>query len=160
MYVLHSQKGATRTISYLTTAASGRLPHGPCGSRCAGTLSTDPKEKSICCDRNGRFYKMRPEVYAVPNQKARTLAEALLDGLFACFGVPTCVYTDQGRNFAFQLFSNFCRQLGIQKTSTTARHPQREGLVEWYNSTLATQLYLCVSQDQQCPLLFWNQHGE
>lgn len=55
----------------------------------------------------------------------------------------------KGRNFEPQLFSEFCQQLGILKRRTTPLHPQSNGFGEWYNRTLATQLALCVSQDQK-----------
>ncbi|KAG1962722.1 interleukin-1 receptor accessory protein-like 1-A [Pimephales promelas] len=53
-----------------------------------------------------------PEAYAVPNQEAGTVAEVLLEGLFARFGVPSEMHTDQGRNFESRVFSEFCQQLG------------------------------------------------
>ncbi|KAI2646047.1 Retrovirus-related Pol polyprotein [Labeo rohita] len=95
------------------------------------------------------YFTKWPEAYAVPNQEAGTVAEVLLEGMFARFGVPTEVHSDQGRNFESQLFSDLCRQLGIRKTRTTPLHPQSDGLVERYNRTLATQLALCVSRDQK-----------
>nr|XP_055054004.1 uncharacterized protein LOC129439426 [Misgurnus anguillicaudatus] len=95
------------------------------------------------------YFTKWPEAYAVPNQEARTVADVLLEGMFARFGVPAEVHTDQGRNFESRLFSEFCRQLGIWKTRTTPLHPQSDGLVERYNRTLATQLALCVSRDQR-----------
>lgn len=77
------------------------------------------------------------------------MADVLLESMFAHFWVPTEVHIDQGRNFESHVFSEFCQQLVIWKTSTTPLHLQCDGLVKRYNRILATQLTLCVSQDQK-----------
>ncbi|MGH0134712.1 UNVERIFIED_CONTAM: hypothetical protein FKN15_030439 [Acipenser sinensis] len=68
---------------------------------------------------------------AIPDQRATTCAEALLDGMFSRFGVAEELQ-----------FGEVCRQLGIKKTWTTPLQLQGNGLVEWF-----------AIQDQYLPLV-------
>ena len=97
----------------------------------------------------------------VPDQSAATTAEKLVEEMFARFGVPEELHSDQGRNFESQVFGEVCRRLGVHKTRTTPLHPQSDGLVERFNRTLATQLAILTSQhqrdwDRHLPLVLWS----
>ena len=94
------------------------------------------------------YFTKWPEAYAVPDQSAATTAERLVEEMFARFGVPAELHSDQGRNFESQVFGEVCRRLGVHKTRTTPLHPQSDGLVERFNRTLATQLAILSSQHQ------------
>jgi transposase InsO family protein len=48
----------------------------------------------------------------------------------ARFGVPAVITSDRGTQFTSQVWTILCRKLGIQNTTTTAYHPQSNGLVE------------------------------
>ena len=74
------------------------------------------------------YFTKWPEAYAVPNQEGSTCVEVLLQGMFARFGMPSELHSDQGRNFESRVFSDFCQQMGIRKTRTTPLHPQSDGL--------------------------------
>lgn len=107
------------------------------------------------------YFTKWPEAYAVPDQSAITTAERLVEEMFARFGAPAELHSDQGRNFESQVFSEVCRRLGVSKTRTTPLHPQSDGLVERFNRTLATQLAILTSQhqrdwDRHLPLVLWS----
>ena len=107
------------------------------------------------------YFTKWPEAYAVPDQSAATTAERLVEEMFARFGVPAELHSDQGRNFESQVFGEVCRRLGVHKTRTTPLHPQSDGLVERFNRTLATQLAILTSQhqrdwDRHLPLVLWS----
>ena len=86
------------------------------------------------------YFTKWPEVFAIPNQEARTVAQALVDGFFSRFGMPEELHSDQGRNFESTLFRDCCRLLGIRKTRTTALHPESDGMVERFNRTLVQEI--------------------
>ena len=94
------------------------------------------------------------EAFPMPNQEAHTVAELLVKEVVCRFGVPLLIHSDQGRNFESAVFTEMCQLLGIQKTRTTAYHPQSDGMVERFNRTLEDQLAKFVDYHQRD----WDEH--
>ncbi|UYV74279.1 K02A2.6-like [Cordylochernes scorpioides] len=95
------------------------------------------------------YFTKWPEVYAIPNQEAATVARVLVDNLICRFGVPLELHSDQGRNFESGIFRELCQVLGIWKTRTTPLHPQSDGMVERFNKTMVEHLSKVVEQNQR-----------
>ncbi|XP_049308039.1 uncharacterized protein LOC125777350 [Bactrocera dorsalis] len=95
------------------------------------------------------YFSKWPEVYALPNQEAKTVAEAFVENWITRFGVPVELHSDQGRNFESSIFQEVCTLLGIHKTRTTALYPQSDGMVERFNRTLEEHLRKIVDKDQR-----------
>ena len=55
-------------------------------------------------------------------------------------GVPRELLSDRGAAFLSKLLHELYRLMGIHKVSTTAYHPQTDGLVERFNRTLTAML--------------------
>ena len=90
------------------------------------------------------YFTRWTEAYAIPNQEAKTVAEKLTNELFFRFSPPEQLHSDQGRQFESELIAEVCKLLQIQKTRTTAYHPQYDGLVERFNRTLLDMLATCT----------------
>ena len=71
-----------------------------------------------------------------------------MDKFFSQFGLLQQIHTDQGTKFGSTTFQDLCSCLGYDKTTTTALHPQCDGLVEHFNKTLGdmTSKYIIVGQ--------------
>ena len=69
------------------------------------------------------YFTKWPEVYAIPDQEATTVARVLVEGMFCRFGTPMELHSDQGRNFESAVFAEVCRLFGIHKTRTTPGYP-------------------------------------
>ncbi|VEN45007.1 unnamed protein product [Callosobruchus maculatus] len=95
------------------------------------------------------YFSKWVEAYALPNQEAATVSDALVKDWTCRFGVPLELHSDQGRNFESALFQNVCETLGIRKTRTTALHPQSDGMVERINRTVNRYLAKVVSDHQR-----------
>ena len=95
-----------------------------------------------------------PEVFAIPDQTALTIARALVEGIISRHGVPSELLSDRGRNFLSGLMHEVYRLMGIKKASTTAYHPQSDGLVERFNRTLTNMLSKVVEKNGRD----WDQH--
>ena len=100
------------------------------------------------------YFTKWPEAYAIPDQEAETVCNALVEGMFSRFGVPEELHSDQGRNFESRVFACMCEKLGIYKTRTTPLHPQSDGLVERFHRTMKDQLAIATSQHQRD----WDDH--
>ena len=72
----------------------------------------------------------RAEVFAMSNQRATTSGKVLVRNCIFRSGVPDSIHSDQGRNFESKTFSETCQLLSINKTLTSADHPEDNGQVE------------------------------
>ena len=95
------------------------------------------------------YFTKWAEAYAIPNQEAVTVGTKLVHEFSARFGIVRQIHTDQGRNFESKLFKQICNLLDIDKTRTSAFHPQSDGLVERFNRTLENMLSLYVADNQR-----------
>ena len=78
--------------------------------------------------------------FALPDAEASTCMRAMYNGFFAIFGLPRQIHTDLGKNFESKLFHELCKLTGVEKTHTTAFHPQSDGQTERFNRTLLQML--------------------
>ncbi|XP_026752395.2 uncharacterized protein K02A2.6-like [Galleria mellonella] len=53
-----------------------------------------------------------------------------LDNIFATFGVPRYIVTDNGPQFTSDEFHDYCKKIGITHIKTTPYHPKTNGLAE------------------------------
>ena len=106
----------------------------------------------------GDYFTKWAEAYPLENQRAEVVAEVvaevIVEEFVARFGVPLQLHSDQGRNLKSAVFSNICNILGIDKTRTTALHPESDGMVERFNRTLENQLAIFGEHHQRD----WDDH--
>ena len=86
--------------------------------------------------------------YALPDQKATTIAKVFVENWVHIFGHPLQVHTDQGANFESDVMHEVCRLYGIDKTRTTAYHPQGNAQNERYNQTIINIVAMLVDKDE------------
>ena len=86
------------------------------------------------------FLTKWPFAFPMPDQKAKRIAEVLVNEVVPVFGVPEALLSDRGTNLLSHLMLDVCRLLGIKKLNTTAHHPQCDGMVERFNRTIKTML--------------------
>lgn len=85
------------------------------------------------------------ECLVVPNQQAKTTAEAFLLQWCCRYGVPSVVFTDKGPAFN-EVFHIMANLLGSAHLRSTARHPEGNALVETFHRTLRKHIlayYMC-----------------
>ena len=81
-----------------------------------------------------------PEAFAVPDQKAETIARLLVEEIVCRHGIPEELLSDRGTNFLSSLLQEVCKLLEVKKINTSGYHPQTDGLVEKFNSTLVNMI--------------------
>jgi len=59
-----------------------------------------------------------------------------VEEIFCRHGAPAYLLSDHGTNFLSELVQNVCKLLEIKNVNTSGCHPQTDGLVEKFNSTL------------------------
>ena len=85
-----------------------------------------------------------PEIFAVKNIDAVTIARLLTDEIIPRHGAPRTLLSDRGKNFLSNLVREVCHLYSIKKLNTSAYNPACDGLVERLNSTLSQSLLLHV----------------
>eukprot|EP00731_Ephydatia_muelleri_P006855 Em0003g1103a len=89
------------------------------------------------------------EAFPLAVTDSENLASVLMDEVVCRYGVPRSLHSDQGANRNSQVICALCKRLGINKTRTTAYHPQRNGQVERFNRTLKAILSKVVAENQR-----------
>lgn len=97
----------------------------------------------------GDYFTKWTEAFAIPDQEAETVAKKLVHEFICRLGVPIQVHSDQGRHFESALFNEMNKLLGIQRTRTSALHPQSDGMIERFNKTVGNMLATLVEKDQK-----------
>ena len=77
-----------------------------------------------------------PEVVAIPDKEAATVARAFVNGCVARHGCPQIVISDQGSEFTNDMMTAIFRNMGIQANRTLSYHPQSNGCCELMNRTI------------------------
>ncbi len=81
--------------------------------------------------------------------EAKSCVEAFINTWVARYGVPEAVTSDRGRQFTSALWEGLCQNLQINHISTTAYHPQSNGLVERTHRQIALNTQLSQRKDDQ-----------
>ena len=89
-----------------------------------------------------------PEVYALPDHKAETVARCLLDLVWR-HGVPNRIIHDRAAEFLSDVLQETTRLIGVKQLPTSGGHPQTDGLVERFNKTLKQMLLKVVNKKGQ-----------
>ena len=94
-----------------------------------------------CIDRFTRW----PESIPLNPISAESIAQALISGWIARYGVPT---TDSGRQCESHLFQELSRILGIRRMRTTSYHPASNGMIERFDRQLKAALHAYPDQQR------------
>ena len=86
------------------------------------------------------YFTKWPEAFAIPDQIAETLAKLFVEEIVCRHGIPEELLSDRGANFLSTLIHEICQVLGVKKINTSGYHPQTDGLVEKFNSTLISMI--------------------
>jgi len=92
-------------------------------------------------DRKTRWF----EVVPLKSISANIVANTLVSHWISRYGVPTTIISDRGAQFESDLFQNLCLSLGINHLSSTAYHPQTNGMLERFHRTLKASLRILTT---------------
>lgn len=94
------------------------------------------------------------QAFPTKSQKAAVVAKVLMEKYFVHYGLPSRIYSDQGRGFESRLFRELLTVMGIRKSWTTSYHPQRDPQLECYSRTPLSMLAMLGREEKRS----WSQH--
>ncbi|UYV68419.1 hypothetical protein LAZ67_5004277, partial [Cordylochernes scorpioides] len=113
----------------------GRFPTSMCGNRWI----------IVCTDYLTKFAITK----ALPTSESVEVAKFFIKDVILKHGAPREVITDRGRNFTSSMIRDLNKHCRIIHRTTTAYHPQTNGLTERLNKTIADILSIYVDVNQK-----------
>ncbi|UYV72881.1 hypothetical protein LAZ67_10001063 [Cordylochernes scorpioides] len=113
----------------------GRFPTSMCGNRWI----------IVCTDYLTKFAITK----ALPTSESVEVAKFFIKDVILKHGAPREVITDRGRNFTSSMIRDLNKHCRITHRTTTAYHPQTNGLTERLNKTIADMLFMYVDVNQK-----------
>uniref|UniRef100_A0A0G4FDX3 Integrase catalytic domain-containing protein n=1 Tax=Chromera velia CCMP2878 TaxID=1169474 RepID=A0A0G4FDX3_9ALVE len=86
---------------------------------------------------------------AVPNQKATTIARALLDNVFFVFGSPVTLLSDQGPSFLNPIVTAVSELVGTERVCTSTYNLKANGKLERMHQELKQTLSAYIAEHQK-----------
>ncbi|CAF1447167.1 unnamed protein product [Rotaria sordida] len=98
---------------------------------------------------------------AVRDNTAQTAVKFLKDDVISKFGTPRYILTDNGTHFTSTVMNELVKQIGSTHLYSTPYHPQSNGQVERYNSTMDEKIAALsniqkTDWDDQLPFVTFN----
>ncbi|CAF1237173.1 unnamed protein product [Rotaria sordida] len=98
---------------------------------------------------------------AVRDNTAQTAVRFLKEDVISKFGTPRCILTDNGTHFTSTIMNELIKQIGATHLYSTPYHPQTNGQVERYNSTMDAKIAALsnlrkTDWDDQLPFVTFN----
>jgi hypothetical protein len=90
-----------------------------------------------------------PEAFAIKNIEAKTVAKVFVKEIIARHSAPSHLLSDRGTQFLSSIMKEVCNFMQINKLTTTAYHPQTNGLTERFNKTLCSILSQYIAKNQK-----------
>ncbi|CAF1509339.1 unnamed protein product, partial [Rotaria sp. Silwood1] len=98
---------------------------------------------------------------AVRDNTTQTAVRFLKEDIISKFGTPRCILTDNGTHFTSTFMNELIKQIGATHLYSTPYHPQTNGQVERYNSTMDAKIAALsnlrkTDWDDQLPFVTFN----
>ncbi|CAF4811189.1 unnamed protein product, partial [Rotaria sp. Silwood2] len=98
---------------------------------------------------------------ATRDNTTHTAVRFLKEDIISKFGTPRCILTDNGTHITSRMMDALIKQIGITHLYSTPYHPQTNGQVERYNSTMDAKIAALsnlrkTDWDDQLPFVTFN----
>lgn len=88
------------------------------------------------------------EIFPISSTTSLDITELLINQVFARYGIPKYILSDNGPQFISNLFKSFCKTLGLQQKLTANYHPQTN-MTERVNRTLKPLIAIYAQRQPQ-----------
>ena len=88
------------------------------------------------------------ELAAIPDKTAETIARTFFQRWICRYSVPLQIVSDNGKEFANEMFTHLCDLLGTKQTKTTPYHPASNSSAESFNRSMKKYLRAMLDNTQ------------
>jgi hypothetical protein len=139
---------ANRKVPLIQT----EVPSGPWKLLGTDIFDIQGKQYVILSDYFSKYPLIR-EIPAPLTSKAVTL---FFEEVFGLFGVPEEIRSDNGPQYAGENFRRFCKEWGIDHTTSSPHYPQSNGFIERQIRWLKPILKKCMASGQNVNMALMN----
>ncbi len=93
------------------------------------------------------YFSKWAEAYALPNHKAETVADCIVNRWIAHHGIQIRIHSDNAPEFRGHVISQLKKMLSMKGTFTAPYRPQSNGLCECMNQTIEN-IIKCTVRDE------------
>ena len=115
-----------------------------------GPLATSESGKKYIMVMTDAFSKY-VELASLRSKEAEEVARALYDTWITRYSTPTCIVSDNGKEFCNKLMKSLCEHLKIMHKTTSPYHPECNASAEVFNRTMRHYIQAVI----QPPYLDW-----
>ena len=147
---LTCQRNKARTAPLKSPLHSLPIPNGPWEEISIDIIGPLPPSngKDAILVIVDRFSKMIRLTATKTDISSRGVAQIYRDEIWKLHGIPHKVLSDRGPQFASEFTKELFKGLGIERTMSTAYHPQTDGQTERINREVETYLRMYCNYDQ------------
>ena len=98
-------------------------------------------------------YSQFPVVFQCRYMESGTVIQCLTK-LFATFGLPSYIHSDNAKSFTLQEFINYLNSRGVSTSCTSVYNPRGNGQCERYNAVIWTAVKLAL-KTKKLPIEQW-----
>lgn len=152
---LCQQTKGSKTRKYQQGSTTGELPFARVALDFWGTVTADVQGNKyilVCIDTFTRYV----ELYSLATTSYEEIVKTFFTRFILRHGVPKEIMTDNGPPFLSVFFGQLTKLLGSQNIFTPAYHPQSNGVVERFMSTLRRMILAYT--DQETIATTWSHH--
>ncbi len=94
------------------------------------------------------YFSKWAEAYALPNYKAETVADCIVNCWIANHGIPIRIHSENTPEFRRHAITQLTKMLSMKGTFTMTYRPQSNGLCECMNQTIENIIKCTVREEQ------------
>ncbi len=94
------------------------------------------------------YFSKWAEAYALPNNKAETVAECIIKRWIAHHRIPVRIHSNNAHEFRGHVITQLKKMLSMKGTFTKPYRPQSNGLCERMNQTIENIIKCTVREDR------------
>jgi hypothetical protein len=152
---------STKSTFHASSPDSTIMAIAKVGNGSSRTITNSSRKLQIRSCRRGLFHEV-VEAKPLMNIMAPTIQNFFWQNIICRFGVPRELTVDNGKQFDYYTFKEYCKSLGTHAKFSSVYHPQSNGAVERANGLIFSGIKKCLFDQKkgkwvdELPKVIWS----